>query len=260
GYVAAKKRLAQRGQPQTIVIGTDEPETQALFGELLATPNMTLFEVSVQHQVIQGVRAENQKLHASFEPQPVDIAKIQTLPGKHNAQNAAAAFAACHALGLNRAEIEAGLQSFTGLAHRQQLVASLGGVRFVNDSKATNADAAAKALVCYDNIYWIIGGRAKAGGLNGLERFTAPVRHAFIIGECSDDFAAWCKGKIPFTCCGTLDVAVEKAAAMAWEDGQKDSCVLLSPATASFDQYARFEERGEHFARLVQDLTPPKAN
>lgn len=257
-YIAAKEKMAAGKRAQTIVIGTDEPESQALYGRLKARDNLTVYEVSVTHQVLQGVHYTNKKLTATFDPQPLDLTDIKTLPGAHNGQNAAAAMAVCHALGLPRAEIESGMRSFKGLEHRQQLVACIQGVSFVNDSKATNADAASKALVCYENIYWIIGGRPKAGGLNGLERLVGTVRHAFIIGEASEAFADWCRNKIPFTLCGTLDVAVEKAARTAWNDGQKNACVLLSPACASFDQYARFEDRGTHFADLVYALTPPK--
>jgi len=255
-YIAAKAHIAQPTTSQTLIIGTDEAESAALFKKFQKKKNLTLLEISTHPEVAHGARLDGRKLHLSFDPQPVDLTACKSLLGAHNVQNAAAAFLACHALDLSRREIERGMQSFAGLAHRQQLVATLGGVRFVNDSKATNADAASKALVCYDTIYWIIGGRPKSGGLGGLENLLATVRHAFIIGEASDDFAAWCKGKIPFACCGTLEVAVQKAAAMAWHDKIKDACVLLSPACASFDQFTSFEARGDTFAALVHTLKP----
>ena len=184
----------------------------------------------------------------------VNMMTLKTLPGTHNAQNACAAFAACQALGLTKQEIVAGLRSFPGLAHRQQLVAEIDGVRFINDSKATNADAASKALACYDNIYWIIGGKPKEGGLNGLESLMPRVHHAFIIGAAAPQFASWCEGKVPHITAGTLDVALQQASAMAWKDKKPNAVVLLSPACASFDQFSGFEERGDKFSALVQHL------
>jgi len=134
------------------------------------------------------------------------------------------------------------------------LVGEIKGVRFINDSKATNADAASKALACYDNIYWIIGGQPKEGGLKGLEEFAPRIRHAFLIGQASEEFASWCEGKMPYTLCGTLDVAVNKAAELAWSEKNPDAVVLLSPACASWDQFKNFEERGAKFTELIAQL------
>jgi UDP-N-acetylmuramoylalanine--D-glutamate ligase len=191
----------------------------------------------------------------SAKPEPiVDLKSIATLPGSHNWQNAAAAYLAARAMGLDHAAIVAGLKSYPGLAHRQELIATIAGVRYVNDSKATNADAAAKALACYDNIYWIIGGRAKEGGLAGLDPFYPRVRHAYLIGECANDFAKQLRGKLAFTQCGTLDKAVAAATADARKESKKAAVVLLSPACASWDQYPNFEVRGDHFRALVGAL------
>ena len=190
---------------------------------------------------------------AAAEP-ILDLKTIATLPGSHNWQNAAAAYIAAKAMGLDRGAIVAGLKSYPGLAHRQELIATIDGVRYVNDSKATNADAAAKALVCYDPIYWIIGGRAKEGGLAGLDQFYPRVRHAYLIGECANDFAKHLRGKLPFTQCGTLDKAVAAASTDARKERRPGATVLLSPACASWDQYPNFEARGDHFRALVQAL------
>ncbi len=255
GYVAAKKKIARTDGPQTLVLGTDEPETQAVFEELKKRRNLSLVELSSRRTPENGIEIGNGALRFSFDPEPLDLSPLTRLPGRHNAQNAAAAFAACRALGLTRQEIEKGLASFPGLAHRQQLVGEKDGVRFINDSKATNADATSKALVCYENIYWIIGGLPKTGGLSGLEKLVRPVVHAFIIGQASEAFAAWCEEqKIPYALCGTLDVATEKAALLALKEKKKGAVVLLSPACASWDQFASFEERGERFAAQVQAL------
>jgi UDP-N-acetylmuramoylalanine--D-glutamate ligase len=147
------------------------------------------------------------------------------------------------------------MRSFAGLAHRQQRIAEKDGVLFVNDSKATNADAAARALDCYGAIYWIAGGRAKEGGLDGALDHLDAVRHAFLIGETADDFARALDGKVPVTRCGTLNEAVAAAWDEARAGGAEGATVLLSPACASFDQFRDFEDRGDAFAEAVREVT-----
>ena len=145
-----------------------------------------------------------------------------------------------------------------GLAHRQELLAIIDGIGYVNDSKATNADAAAKALACYDPIYWIAGGRAKAGDLSAIEasfpRIAPRIAHAFLIGEAETDFAKALEGRVAATCCDDLATALGAARRQALADGRPGAVVLLSPAAASFDQYADFEARGEAFRGLVAAL------
>jgi UDP-N-acetylmuramoylalanine--D-glutamate ligase len=136
------------------------------------------------------------------------------------------------------------------------LIAVIDGVAFVNDSKATNADAAAKALACYDAIYWIAGGRPKEGGLEGVEAYLPRIRHAFLIGEAAEGFAHALEGVVESTCCGTLERAVAAAAKAAVEARETHPVVLLSPACASFDQFANFEARGDAFRGLVEGLRP----
>ena len=169
-------------------------------------------------------------------------------------QNATACYAASRALGLGIDEVVEGLKTYPGLVHRQELVATIDGIRFVNDSKATNADAAAKALACYDNIYWIAGGKPKEGGLAGLESFYPRIRRAYLIGEAAAAFGKQLGGAVKATQSGTLDQAVLAAAADAKKDAAQSPVVLLSPACASFDQYNDFEERGDHFRQIVATL------
>jgi UDP-N-acetylmuramoylalanine--D-glutamate ligase len=188
----------------------------------------------------------------------LDLKSIAALPGKHNWQNAAAAYVAAKALGLSVEEIVAGFQSYPGLAHRQELVATLNGIRYINDSKATNADAAEKALACYDNIYWILGGKAKEGGLAGLEPYYGKIRQGFLIGEAASAFAKQINRAFPVTMSGTLDKAVADAHALAQREKRAGAVVLLSPACASFDQYPNFEIRGNRFRALVEDLVAKK--
>src|SRR6185437_9626367 len=158
----------------------------------------------------------------------LDLGALERLPGRHNWQNAAASFAAARCLGLSAAEAIAGLRSFQGLAHRQELIAIIDGVRYVNDSKATNADSVANALACTDAVYWIAGGRAKEGGIAALAPFLPRIRRAFLIGEAAQDFAATLDGKVPYALCGTLETAVSAAREAA--RGMSGATVLLSPA------------------------------
>ncbi|MEE4349421.1 MAG: UDP-N-acetylmuramoyl-L-alanine--D-glutamate ligase [Pacificimonas sp.] len=183
-------------------------------------------------------------------------ARWPALAGTHNRQNAVAAATALRALGLSDDEIEAGFQSFGGLAHRMERIGEVGGVLYVNDSKATNAESAAPALTAYDRVHWILGGRAKSGDLSPCEPYYGRVKAAYLIGEAAPLFNDALAGKVDRVLdCETLDRAVEAAANHA----EAGDTVLLSPACASFDQFRDFEERGERFRSLVQDLAGGKA-
>jgi UDP-N-acetylmuramoylalanine--D-glutamate ligase len=183
-----------------------------------------------------------------------DLSQIATLPGIHNAQNAAAAYAAVRACGLEREDVIDGMGSFPGLAHRQELLAVIDGVAYVNDSKATNGEAAARALACYGDVYWIAGGRAKDGGMEAARPYLDRVRHAYLIGEAANDFASNLESEIPVTVSGVLSSAVGEACANALAETGEGAVVLLSPACASFDQFDNFESRGEAFRDLVDAL------
>jgi UDP-N-acetylmuramoylalanine--D-glutamate ligase len=186
------------------------------------------------------------------------LAGIGSLRGQHNAQNAGAALAACLALGLDLTAIQIGLASFPGLAHRMQQVGrketNKGNVLFVNDSKATNADSAAKALASFGDIFWIAGGKPKTGGITSLVEFFPRIRKAYLIGEAAADFAKTLDGKVPYELNGVLSAAVDAAARDAAASGLKEPVVLLSPACASFDQYPNFEVRGKAFTDVVQAI------
>ncbi len=182
-----------------------------------------------------------------------DLTSATALRGQHNGQNAAAAFAACAAIGVAGPTIAAAFLTFPGLAHRMQQIAKIGDVLFINDSKATNADAAEKALLSFENIYWILGGKAKDGGIEPLERYFPKIIKAYLIGAASDEFAQTLKDKVPFERCGTLDVATRCAARDA-AAAAKPAVVLLAPACASFDQFPNFEIRGDAFRAAVENL------
>ncbi|MGE0253258.1 MAG: UDP-N-acetylmuramoyl-L-alanine--D-glutamate ligase [Alphaproteobacteria bacterium] len=253
GYVAAKRRVfAGQGADDTAIIGIDDAECRGIHAGLVAAGRQHVVPVSVLGPAEGGMWLDGTTLIDGRDGTPravIDLARVPTLPGRHNAQNAAAAYAAATALGLDPRVAAARLATFPGLAHRQELVADSGGVRFVNDSKATNADAAAHALDAWRDIFWIAGGRAKEGGIAALANHFPAIRHAFLIGEAADAFAATLAGRTPTTRAGDLATAVALAADMAWRAG--GGTVLLSPACASFDQFRDFEARGEAFRAAV---------
>ncbi|HTJ91223.1 MAG TPA: UDP-N-acetylmuramoyl-L-alanine--D-glutamate ligase, partial [Acidocella sp.] len=182
------------------------------------------------------------------------VGDAKALPGAHNAQNAAAAAAMARALGVPAAAIAEGIRTYPGLPHRQQEVAVVQGVRFINDSKATNADAASRAMGCYDRFVWIAGGVGKAGGIEDLAPFFPRVAKAFLIGQDAENFAATLKRHgVAHAMAGTLDAAVAQAFALARAGGIRE--ILFSPAAASFDQFQNFEQRGEAFAQLARELS-----
>lgn len=189
----------------------------------------------------------------------LDLADVIALPGAHNAQNAAAAFAMASFLGLGRERIASGTISYPGLPHRQQRIATVDGVTFINDSKATNADAAERALICYDRLIWIAGGMGKAGGIVPLIPYFPRIARAMLIGRDAPIFAATlAEHGVPFDMVETLDAAVPAAFAAAKREHAP--VVLLSPATASWDQFRSYEHRGERFAELARDLALAAGN
>ncbi|MEL6551755.1 MAG: UDP-N-acetylmuramoyl-L-alanine--D-glutamate ligase [Pseudomonadota bacterium] len=248
GYFAAKRRLFAEGGPDRAVIGVDEIEGRYLATELGQGPSDDrVIRVSTgplqgpgwSVTVKKGFLSEHRK---GRQVASIDLRPLKTLPGTHNHQNACAAFAACRALGLGPREIEAALRTFQGLPHRSELVAEQGGVRYVNDSKATNVDSAAKALQAFSRIRWICGGLQKEGGLDRLEPLFGNVVRAYVIGRDARTFALGLKG-IDAVICTTMEEAVARASA----DATPGDTVLLAPAAASFDQYDNFEARGQDF-------------
>ena len=255
GYVAAKRRIFAHADLS--LVGIDEEWGQRTAAELQAEGRRVVtVSTSPSPPTGVGIRGRVGALETDGEP-GVDFSKARSLPGRHNAQNAAFAWAAARALGVSRAAAVEGLLTFPGLAHRMEQVGTLGRVRFINDSKATNADAARQALSSYERSYWIAGGRAKAGGIDDLEDLFPRVAEAFLIGEAAGPFAARL-GDTPHRISGDMASAVKAAAEAAAATG-RDEVVLLSPAAASFDQYPDFEARGEAFRAAVLALgaTPP---
>ncbi len=260
GYIAAKRRIfARQRSPRTAVIGVDDDLCLALYEELRKDGLHRVVPISVTRAVAGGVYVIDGQLINDTDGRAetiLDLTLIARLPGAHNWQNAAAATAAALSQGLSISAIVAGLKTFPGLKHRQELVATADNVAFVNDSKATNADATEKALLCYQNIYWIAGGQAKEGGITSLFSLFPRIRHAFLIGEASDDFADVLRGQVPFTQYKTLEGATAAAGEIALSENLPGATVLLSPACASWDMFKSFEHRGNVFRDTVLQLWP----
>ncbi|MBS8227525.1 UDP-N-acetylmuramoyl-L-alanine--D-glutamate ligase [Vannielia litorea] len=255
GYFAAKRRLFAEGGPDRAVIGVDEPEGLFLAGQMAEGPgDDRVIRVSAASKLNgagwnifarKGFLAEWRK---GRQVGSVDLRNIPGLPGAHNHQNACAAYAACRTLGLGPKEIERAFKSFEGLPHRSQRIAEAGGVAYVNDSKATNVDSAAKALSAFSAIRWICGGLEKEGGLDGLRAGLANVVKAYVIGREAEGFAMRLGSDVEAEVCHTMEAAVARAVAEA----QPGETVLLAPAAASFDQYDSFEKRGDDFVEKVR--------
>ncbi len=254
-YADIKERLVAGSD--TAVVGVDDSYC-TLIADRIERAGVTVLRISKRNVVADGLYADGSRImkaQGGTSSLLVDLDGIQTLRGSHNAQNAAAAIAACLAVGISEEEVRAGLSSFPGLKHRMQPVGRRGNVTFVNDSKATNADAAAPALSSYDRIYWIAGGLPKAGGISSLSPLFSHIAKAYLIGEAAAEFASTLGEAVPYEISGTLDKAVEHAAMDAQKDGRDGNVVMLSPACASFDQYKNFEIRGDSFVGHVAALT-----
>ena len=259
GYVAAKRRLF-RGQTEASVaiIGVDDEVSTGLYEEYAEEGVQHVVPISGAEPIRSGVYAVNGVLYDNANDTDAviaDLRDIASLPGAHNWQNAAAAYAVAAALEVPTPAIVAALASFPGLPHRQEMAGAIDGVAYVNDSKATNADAAAKALGCYDRIYWIAGGKAKSDGIEPLRPYFARIAHAFLIGESGPAFSNSLGNDVAHSIIGDLASAVAEAHAMAATDhAQPRPTVLLSPSAASYDQFPNFAARGDAFKEIVAQL------
>lgn len=254
-YAGIKERLVAAAE--RAVISVDDHFVREIAERRFAAGRETI-AMSVAHPeladglVAQGATIEHRSSRVST---PIaDLSGIASLRGAHNAQNAVAAVAALGDLADDHARVQAGLRSFPGLAHRMENLGNLGRVLFVNDSKATNADAVEKALLSFNEIFWIIGGKSKEGGIDPLRPLFSRIAKAYLIGAATEDFARTLDGSAPYEKCGTLDVATRAAARDAARSQAREPVVLLSPACASYDQFPNFEKRGDAFRGVVSDI------
>ena len=252
-YADVKARLfSKMDGAGTALIGVDDAASAEIFAK---TPVATA--VSVLQNLTDGISAPQGILRNCVNGKTLDEIDLRAMPalkGRHNWQNACMVYGAAKAQGLASDKIAAAMQCFGGLAHRMQEIAKLGAVAFVNDSKATNADAAEKALASFDNIFWIAGGVAKAGGIVPLESYFSRISKAYLIGAAANEFAGVLNDKVDYEISETLNRAVTDAARDAANSTKPNPVVLLSPACASFDHYQNFELRGDAFVAAVANL------
>ncbi len=262
GYVASKTKIFDHQQADdTAIIGLDAGPTNRVCAELkrrsLNNTGGNVLPIAVGQSLGRGIYALCGRLiDASADPavEVADLGNSPTLRGDHNWQNACAAYAACRAVGAETGGIAKALQNFPGLAHRQEAVVRQDNVIFVNDSKATNSEATARALKAYSNIYWIAGGEAKEDGLAAALPHLGEVRKAYLIGAAAVALAKTLEGKVDYIIAATLEKAMHQAARDASAEPAEEAVVLLSPACASFDQFADFEARGDAFRRIAEEI------
>ncbi|CAN7511685.1 UDP-N-acetylmuramoyl-L-alanine--D-glutamate ligase [Mesorhizobium sp. LjNodule214] len=253
-YASIKERLVAGSE--TAIVGVDDSWC-AQIADRLERAGRQVIRISKRLPLTDGYFADGGNLMEAMNGRYSRVAfldGIGSLRGQHNAQNALAAVAACLKVGLELGEIQAGLESFPGLAHRMEQVGRKGHVLFINDSKATNADAAAPALSSFSRIYWIAGGLPKEGGIEPLRGFFPRIAKAYLIGEAAPAFSATLGEAVPYEISGTLAAAVAHAANDAARDDGGEAVVLLSPACASFDQFKNFEVRGEAFRQAASAI------
>ena len=258
-YLAVKKRIFFNQTAKDLaVVGVDDEYGEAVCTEQIARELAQVIPVSARGALGRGAYALDGKLFYNFEGKTVlagDIADARGLRGSHNHQNVAAALAVCAQFGVSPALVVQSAKRFGALPHRMEEIARIGKTLFINDSKATNAAAAARALGAFENIYWIAGGRAKEGGVASLRSAMDRVARVYLIGESAEALEEQLRGAAPCALCGDLETALGRAAADAAASDAAAPVVLFSPACASYDQFANFEERGEAFRRLVGELT-----
>jgi len=256
GYVAAKKRIFLNQTPEDwAIVGVDDAYSQGICAELSAEGARKVAPVSAEGALGRGVFALSGRLFYNLDGktgEAGDVSSARALKGAHNWQNATAALAAVMAEGVSPAVAVKSMERFDGLPHRLETVARIGAVTYVNDSKATNADAAERALKSFTDIFWIVGGKPKEGGVASLRPLMERVRGAYLIGEAATEFEAQLAGAVPCIQCGDLAKATAQAGRDAAQSGLAAPVVLLSPACASYDQFKNFEERGDAFRRLAQ--------
>ncbi len=283
GYIAAKKRIfMNQTKDDFAIIDVDNVNSKMVYEELKNDQNFqaTLIPISNKYVVDSGISMIGDIIYNNINYTPpsfakenilanslplnrgsitktesvIDLGIRQFLKGEHNSQNIAFAFANCFLSGISEEQIIAAIKTFKGLRHRMQLVANINGINFINDSKATNAESTQNALKTYNNIYWILGGKPKDGGISSLEQYFSKIKYAFLIGDATEEFAKTLGNKVEYFKCGDLKTAFEMAYNLALKDQSQEKNILLSPACASFDQWKNFEQRGDFFCELTKRI------
>ena len=263
GYIAVKKRIfLNQTKDDFAVIDIDNPHSNAVYESLKNDQSFKakLIPISNKKIVEGGVSMIGNTIcnSCSENKSVINLGERQFLKGEHNAQNIAFAFANCFLSGIKEEQIVSAIKTFKGLKHRMQLIKTINNTNFINDSKATNADSTENALKTYQNIYWILGGKAKDGGVESLAQYFPKIKYAFLIGDASDAFAKTLENKVKYFKCGDLKTAFAMAYDLALQEKSVEKNILLSPACASFDQWKNFEQRGDFFIKLVEEIEDKK--
>ncbi|MFT5703662.1 MAG: UDP-N-acetylmuramoylalanine--D-glutamate ligase [Rickettsiales bacterium] len=254
-YISAKKRIFQNQTKEDFaIIGIDNKDSRKVFEDLKNDQNFKakLIPISTKEIIEGGISIIGDDLH-NIDGEIFNL-KNRLLKGEHNSQNIAFAFANSFLSGIEPKQIIPAIENFQGLKHRMELVANIDGINFINDSKATNAESTENALKSFENIYWIVGGKPKDGGIEMLKPYFPKVKYAFLIGESMDEFVKTLDKKVELVKCKDLEIAFKLAHQMALKDSSPEKNILLSPSCASFDQWKSFEERGEFFCDLVKKI------
>lgn len=264
GYAAVKQKLLEQASADGwVAVGVDDPDSAAIYTRMSAARGRHAVAVAIGKVLGNGIFVIDGKLYDAWGHSAElvgDIKSAAHLPGTHNWQNAALCYAAVRPLVADAHLIMPAIARFPGLAHRIENVGQIGKVRFINNSKATNADAAARALACYPEIFWIAGGIAKEGGIGSLSSFFPRIHKAYLIGQAAAEFESTLSGQVPFLRAGDLESAVRAAYADARNSTAAEPVVLLSPACASFDQFDDFEHRGNVFRDLVRTMAASESS
>ncbi len=237
-YVEVKSKLIRSSM--VAVIGCDNKITAEIFGKFAGNKIPISGQSFINHAIFNKISNANINLIS-------------------NSENIAAAYAVSQLFGVDDLTFVNGVRSFTGLKHRNEMLGKIKNVFFINDSKATNAESSEKAILSYQNIYWIVGGKSKSEGIKSLNKYFAKIKKAFLIGDSSEDFANILRNKVDFIKCGNLENAFNLATSEAFKS-KEEITILLSPACASFDQWKNFEERGKAFCRMFESLIRRKFN
>lgn len=257
-YVEAKKRIFRNQSPSNLaVLGVDDEYSEAICTALKAAGAQGIAPISAQSTLGEGAYALGGSLYYNLDGKTIEAGELsgaKALCGSHNHQNASAALVTCQKLGVAPAVSVNAMERFEGLPHRMEIIAVEGYPNFINDSKATNAGAAMRALAAFDDVFWIAGGRAKSDGAIPLRNSLGNVRRAYLFGEAADLFAQQLEGLVSIVLCENLDVAIQNALTDATASDAKQPVILFSPACASYDQYRNFEERGDAFRACVEEL------
>jgi UDP-N-acetylmuramoylalanine--D-glutamate ligase len=243
-YTETKERIFLNQHPGDIkIIGVDNKNSNAIYNKMVATLERAI-AISSSQILQRGVCVLDGMIYASGKK--YQLGELEYLRGEHNAENIAACFACAISVGLKAEEVIEAIKTFRGLPHRMQYLGEIAGVKYINDSKATNAEAAVKSLASFNNIHWIVGGRAKGDDLSTISPFTSKIKRAYLIGESIGLFRDLLNGKVDMSESGFLKVAFKEAVGNA----VPGDVILLSPACSSYDQWKNFEQRGEAFTNL----------